>query len=140
MMLYHIEYVAEPTDADREAVLAPLRAFNQAQAGEMAYRDIAFLLKDAAGATIGGLSGKIYFNWLFVELLFVPAELRGHDVGSTLLAQAEAIAREAGCVGVWLDTFSFQAPGFYRKLGYEEFGELPDYPRGHRRYFVRKIF
>jgi ribosomal protein S18 acetylase RimI-like enzyme len=41
---------------------------------------------------------------------------------------------------VWVDTFKFQAPGFYQKLGYEVFGVLPDYPRGRRCFFLHKRF
>jgi len=54
-----------------------------------------------------------------------------------LMGQAEGRARERGCHSTWLDTFSFQARGFYEKLGYEEFGRL-DYPPGHYRHFMRK--
>ena len=52
-------------------------------------------------------------------------------------AEQEALAR--GCRGVYLDTFSFQAPGFYRKQGYTEFGELEGIPPGHSHYFFRKL-
>jgi hypothetical protein len=45
---------------------------------------------------------------------------------------------QRGCHNAWLDTFEFQARGFYESLGYECFGELPDYPKGHARYFMKK--
>ncbi len=51
-------------------------------------------------------------------------------------AENEALAR--GCHGAYLDTFSFQAPDFYQKLGYEIYGKLDDFPKGHCRYFLRK--
>ena len=51
---------------------------------------------------------------------------------------AENFARERDCIGVWLDTFDFQAPAFYRKLGYQAFGQLNDYPPGHQRLFFQK--
>ena len=62
--------------------------------------------------------------------------LRGKGIGRKLMADAEARALERGCHSAWVDTFSFQAPGFYPKLGYEVFGEL-DYPP-HKRIFLQK--
>ena len=53
------------------------------------------------------------------------------------LAEREAVSR--GCHGAWLDTFEFQARGFYERIGYECFGELPGYPRGFSRFFMKKI-
>lgn len=77
---------------------------------------------------------------MHVDLLAVPESLRGQDVGTALMQRAEAMARERGCVGAWLDTFAFQARGFYEKLGYNVFGEIPDHPVGSARYFLRKRF
>ena len=96
------------------------------------------LLKDDSGKTVGGLIGGWYYGWLFIELLFVLESLRGQDFGSKLMAEAERYARDKQFTGIWLDTFSFQARGFYEKLGYRVFGELPDYPAGHSRYFLNK--
>ena len=118
---------------------APLVTFNEAAGGHSDYRQIAVLLQDLAGGrTVGGLWGKIAYTWMFVELLFVPAELRGAGTGARLLARAEHIARAHSCVGIWLDTYSFQAPGFYLKQGYEVFGALDGGPAGPGRSFFRK--
>ncbi|MNJ78333.1 hypothetical protein D3C77_760620 [compost metagenome] len=54
------------------------------------------------------------------------------------MKMAEDLAREKGCVGIWLDTFDFQAPGFYQKLGFTEFGQLEDFPPGHKRFYFQK--
>ena len=67
----------------------------------------------------------------------VRDDLRRCGVGRELMAQAEARATERGCHSAWLDTFSFQARGFYEKLGYVEFGTL-DYPPMHKRHFMKK--
>jgi GNAT superfamily N-acetyltransferase len=130
----------EPSDADREAVLRPLLAYNQASGGASKYEPVAIMLRDTiSGDSLGGLWGKLYYDWLFVELLFVPEHLRDADYGSSLLSRAEDLARHKGCVGIWLDTHSFQAPAFYLKQGYETFGVLDDYPRGAKRFFFRKL-
>lgn len=52
------------------------------------------------------------------------------------LAEEEAVRR--GCLGAWLDTFSFQARGFYERLGYSVFGVIEGYPPGHSRFFLKK--
>jgi GNAT superfamily N-acetyltransferase len=72
---------------------------------------------------VAGLAGKIYYRWLFVELIWVAKQARGHGHGRALLSYAEEEARRHGCQHVWLDTFSFQAPGFYEKNHYSLFGE-----------------
>ena len=64
--------------------------------------------------------------------------VRGRGLGEEIMQGAEAIARARGCIGIWLDTCDFQAPGFYEKLGFEPFGTLDDTPPGRRRIFRRK--
>jgi ribosomal protein S18 acetylase RimI-like enzyme len=96
----------------------------------------ALTLRDADGALAGGLSGVMYWDWLFVAALWVDESQRGRGAGSALLAAAEAHAAAAGCHSVWLDTF--QASGFYEKLGYSVFGRLEAYPEGQTRSFLRK--
>lgn len=86
----------------------------------------------------GGLIGQILWQWLRIEILAVPERYRGQGVGSQLMALAEAIAWAHGCRRAWVDTFSFQAPRFYEKLGYQRFGELADYPPGETRSFYWK--
>jgi GNAT superfamily N-acetyltransferase len=131
-----------PTDqaeAAGEAIGQLIGAYNDAQTGltEEAL-PLALVLRDEAGAVTGGLYGRFYYGWLFVALLLVPEALRGRNLGTELMAQAEAAARARGCTGIWLDTFSFQARGFYEKLGFTMFGEIEDYPPGFSRYFFKK--
>ena len=84
-----------------------------------------------------GLAGSTYGDWLFIHDLWVRADLRRRGIGQELLRLAEARARERGCHSAWLDTFSFQAPEFYPKFGYREFGRL-DYPPDQQRIFFQK--
>jgi GNAT superfamily N-acetyltransferase len=129
-----------PSEADRDAVLAPLRAYNISRAGDPRIRPVAVLLTDEHGDHVGGLWGKCVYDWLFVELLAVPEEHRGGNYGKALMERAESIARANGCIGIWLDTYEFQARGFYERLGFEVFGTLEDHPIGQKRFFLHKRF
>ncbi|ABA75309.1 MULTISPECIES: GNAT family N-acetyltransferase [Pseudomonas] len=137
-MTLRIELSQDPTEEQRAAILAPLRAHNIAKAGPSLYEPVALLVRDDNDAILGGLYGHTFYRWLFIELLAVPEEGRGQGIGSKLMNMVEEFAREKDCVGIWLDTFDFQAPGFYKKLGYTECGEIVDYPLGHKRHFFQK--
>lgn len=128
-----------PSEADRRAVLDGLVAFNVAELGvDEAPRPFAALWRDTAGPAAGGAIGRSWGGWMFVELLHLPATLRGRGIGSQLMAAVEAEARARGCVGVYLDTFSFQARPFYERLGYTLFGTLEGMPNGHSRFWLAK--
>ncbi|MBO3269568.1 MULTISPECIES: GNAT family N-acetyltransferase [Hymenobacter] len=127
----------DPDLATRQPILAGLQEYNRQQVpGESQL--LAVLLLDEQDATIGGLWGRTYYDWLFVELLFVPEALRGQDLGARLLQEAEQAAKQRGCQHAHLDTFGFQAKDFYLKQGYTVFGQLENYPTGFTRYFLRK--
>jgi GNAT superfamily N-acetyltransferase len=117
---------------------ALLGDFNAAQAGRAIHVPLWLFARDAAGKVQGGLRGQTYWSWCVIDVLAVAEPYRHQGIGSRLLAQAEAIARERGCVGIRLDTFSFQAPAFYRRHGYVEFGRIDDHPPGHTRHWFMK--
>lgn len=127
-------------DAVQQAILVPLRAYNTSKAGTSKGRPLVVTVRDAAGAVVGGLWGSTSYDWLFTELLAVPETLRGRGIGRELMTMAHDEAIVRGCRGAWLDTFEFQARGFYEDLGYSVFGEIPQYPPGYSRYFMRKEF
>jgi len=95
---------------------------------------------DAGGRVAGGLTAHSVQRWLFIKLLGVTEEQRGRGIGQMLLAKAEEIARQRGLVGVYLDTFEFQAPRFYESLGYEECGRLPAHGGAPQRIWFAKTF
>jgi len=140
MTAARIELVLDPSAADEKAVLDGLMAFNSATAGPTGFQPVAVLLKNDAGETVGGLTGRAVYDWLFVELLHIPERFRGQGVGTRLMAEAERFARERGLCGIWLDTYHFQARGFYEKLGFTVFGTLDGHPKGGARYFLQKRF
>jgi GNAT superfamily N-acetyltransferase len=129
----------DPDPSARETILHALFALNQERAGPAHLRPLAVLLTEPTDARLlGGLWGWTAWGWLSVELLFVPERLRGRGIGSRLMRLAEEEALRRGCCGAWLDSFSFQAPAFYEKLGYSAFGSIPDYLPGQERYFMSR--
>jgi GNAT superfamily N-acetyltransferase len=123
--------------ADRRLVLDGLIAYNVAAAGPLGFHDIFVSLREE-GELSGACIGRAYWEWLYIDMLWIADGFRNHGYGKRLLDKTENEARERGCRQVFLDTFSFQAPEFYRKLGYAEFGRLSDYPPGHARIFLTK--
>ena len=137
-MTLRIERSQNPTDEERQAILLPLRSYNAAKAGVSTQEPVALLVRDESGEILGGLYGRVFYQWMYIDLLSVPEQARGQGMGTKLMQMAEDLAREKECIGIWLDTFDFQAPEFYRKLGYSELGQIADYPPGHKRFFFQK--
>ena len=135
-----IHMTDKPTRAARALLTAPLARFNEAKSGVPAnHHALAIFVSDPnTEEIVGGLWGETNFGMLYIDLFFLPESMRGAGLGRRLIAQAEQEAIRRGCHGVWLDTFSWQARGFYEKLGYSVFGTLNDYPPGHQRYFMTK--
>jgi ribosomal protein S18 acetylase RimI-like enzyme len=96
--------------------------------------------RDSAGKVQGGVRGQTYWSWCSIDVLAVAEPYRRQGIGSRLLMKSEEIARARGCVGIRLDTASFQAPDFYSRHGYTEFGRIEDYPPGHARLWFMKRF
>jgi ribosomal protein S18 acetylase RimI-like enzyme len=122
------------------ALNALLGDYNAEHLGRTTHLPLWLFARDAAGKVQGGVRGQTYWSWCSIDVLAVAEPYRRQGIGSRLLAQAEAIARERGCVGIRLDTVSFQAPAFYRRHGYVEFGRIDDYPPGHTRlWFMKRL-
>jgi GNAT superfamily N-acetyltransferase len=132
-----LSFEENPSWDDREFVDEGLGEYNAAFLRDSRYSYFGIFLRAESGAIRAGLIGHCYAGWLFVNLLWVHADLRRGGAGHRLIGDAERHALAFGCHSAWVDTFSFQAPEFYKKLGYEEFARL-DYPPGHDRIFLRK--
>jgi GNAT superfamily N-acetyltransferase len=140
--LDHSVTLAEEADPAQETVQAigqGLLAYNTASAGPEGTTPLWVIGRDPAGAVQAGLKARTFWTWLCVDWLWVAEACRLRGLGSRLLLRAETIARERGCVGAYLDTFSFQAPGFYMRHGYQEFGRIDGLPPMHARIWLRKM-
>jgi GNAT superfamily N-acetyltransferase len=115
-----------------------ISSYNEERAGDDNAHRVCFVLKSADDKVVGGVIGVVYWDWFSLDLMWMEDEYRGQGYGHRLLTMAEEEAQNRGARHVHLDTFSFQAPGFYQKHGYEVFGELQDFPAGHQRHYMRK--
>lgn len=130
-------------EADSNTVAQALWLFNRLSGPESLQtpsKPVRLFLRKLDGEILGGLLGKLYRNALFIDVLYVDASLRGFGWGEKLVSKAEQIARSENATFAHLDTFSFQAPEFYEKLGYICFGVLDDFEDGSKRYFYKKVF
>lgn len=133
-----IFYEEKPDSAFTEAIQQGINEFNQQQAGDYHYKKLCLSLRDAEQKIVGGLVGETYWEWFYIELFWISEPYRQEGYGSTILQMAEDEARSRGVKQVYLNTFSFQAPDFYEKQGYRLFAELPNFPPGHRCYYLTK--
>jgi GNAT superfamily N-acetyltransferase len=121
----------------RREIIKGLRAYNASVAGRIDHQPLTVTLRERR-AIVGGVTGETFFGWLFIALLWIAEEHRGKGFGRSLMEMVEEEARRRGASNAYVDTFSFQAPGFYEKLGYRAFGRLDDFPAGHHRLWMTK--
>ena len=131
-----VEPNADP--ADIETVVSGLLAFNTEFIGPPREEAVNIMLRDAEDRVVGGLLGTVRWRWLYIAKLWVAAPHRGRGFGAALMRSAEELAVNRRCLGLYLDTFEYQARPFYEKLGYELFGTLEGFPPGYRQYFLLK--
>ena len=120
------------------AIQRGLHTYNQERGGPYDREAVTVLARDAEEVVKGGLLGLTYWNWLFIDWLWLAADLRGKGLGGELLARAEAVARARGCTNAYTDTFSFHAPNFWLRNGWVEAGRLDGMPPGQARIWYRK--
>lgn len=120
------------------AIQRGLHSFNQEMGGPYDREPVTVLARDENEVVKGGLLGLTYWNWLFIDWLWLSREMRGKGLGTELLGRAEALARGRGCTDAYTDTFSFQAPHFWERNGWQEAGRLDGMPPGHSRIWYRK--
>jgi GNAT superfamily N-acetyltransferase len=131
------------TDAPEADELATIRRqldrYNVEACGIDDQRPVAIIVKDPTTQEVmGGLTGRTSRSVLFIDMFILPGSLRGTGLGSELLQMAEDEGRRRGCHTALLHTNTFQAPGFYKKHGWREYGIFPCDPPGCDRIFFTK--
>ncbi len=127
-----------PTEEEISFVNNALAKFNDEKVGPDNHILLNIVEYDEDQNIIGGLLGGTYWGWMHIDILWVDEKLRKQGLGTKLIHAAEAEANKRGCHHVHVDTMSWQAPEFYKKLGYKVISELNDIPDGNKKYYLIK--
>jgi GNAT superfamily N-acetyltransferase len=134
-------HITNEPNADKETrttIAQGLFDANVKVTGDGHFDPICVTARDANANVIGGVMGEAYWGWVNFSTVWVHPEHRRQGIASAMLQQAEAEAARLGYTQAYLDTFSFQSPDLYLRLGYEVFGQLDNFPAGSKRVFMRK--
>ena len=134
----HFNIPTEPDPEADEFVINQTRQYN-ADYVPNDFEPLSVHCRDDDNRIIGGLTGKTYWRYLDIEFLWVDKACRGNGIASRIIQMAEQQARKRNCRFAMLDTYEFQALGFYLKQGYEVFGKLEGYCDQYERYYLRKL-
>lgn len=135
---YTIMSVEHPEESAWGFIGNNLDDYNRQKAGDMEFQRLCYALYSPEKQIVGGVLGEVYWDWLHLDLMWLKEEVRGHGYGHRLLVAIEEEAKKRGVKNIFLDTFSFQAPDFYRQHGYHLFGDLAGFPGEHHRFFFTK--
>ncbi len=77
-----------------------------------------FVAEDDSGEIIGVITGRAYYNEVHIGDLIIDKRFRGQNIGTKLVRAVEEEYKNKGFAKITLTTFGFQAPDYYKKLGY----------------------
>lgn len=132
--------VAESRLDEVNELIAGVRRYNDEQVGPAQSVPLSVLARAEDGTLVGGVSGRTVYEHFLIEVVWVDERCRGQALGRRLMELSEQVAIARGCVAAQVDTLSFQAPGFYERLGFEVVGAIRNFPAGHDRYFLLKRY
>jgi GNAT superfamily N-acetyltransferase len=128
----------EPTPGEVQCLEDRLYEFNYAATGIMDGEWLAIFVRDEADRIVAGICGNTWGGCLEIRQFWVEEARRKQGLGTRLLGAAEQEARRRGCQHIVLMTFSFQAPEFYARHGFDVVAVVDDHPRGHKNMLLRK--
>ena len=128
----------EPTPDEVQYLEDRLYEFNSAATGITDGELLAIFVRDDKDRIVGGICGNTWGGCLEIRQLWVDEARRKQGLGTRLFVAAEQEARRRGCRQILLTTFTFQAPAFYAKHGFEVVAAVDNHPRGHQHLLLRK--
>ena len=136
----NVEVIHEENPEVLNALVAGVREHKVENMGPEETMPLSVIARDDEGKIIGGVSGRTIFKNFLIEVVWVDKQTRGTGLGRKLMQKAESEATQRGCLVSQVDTLSYQAPDFYKKLGFEVVGIIPGFPGSPERYFLMKKY
>jgi len=127
----------DPTPDDVQYLEDRIYEFNASASGIAGGEWLAFFVREQ-DRIVAGICGNTWGGTCEVRQFWVEPSQRGRGLGTQLFQAAEQEARRRGCTQIVLMTFSFQAPSFYERRGFEVLATVDDHPQGHRNLLMRK--
>jgi len=137
-MTYTIDFSANPSDQEIDAICKGLAEHAEQVMGYSSFEPFGFLAHDETGGLIAGCTGVLMFGVLYIKLLWVDDVARGKGLGQRLIQKAESFAKDKHCRYITVETFNWQAKGFYEKLGFKIEHVYDGYDADSKFYFLRK--
>lgn len=128
----------EPGEEDFRALSSGLLAQHTESGHPRKSIKFNIFLKSEAGKVWGGIICTCLWNGMEIDSLWIEESLRGQGWGRKLLEAAETEGKIRGCTFAYTNTFTWQAPEFYKKLGYVLYGRLDNFPVGNSLSYFRK--
>lgn len=128
----------EPTPDEVQYLEDRIYEFNSAATGISGGEWLAIFVRDDNDRIVAGICGNTWGGCAEIRQFWVEEARRKQGLGMRLLGAAEHEARRRGCRQMLLMTFSFQAPAFYARHGFEVVATVDDHPQGHKNMLLRK--
>ena len=107
---------------------------------DLNFEEYCFIAENDDGEIIGVITGRAYYNEVHIGDLIIDKEYRGQDIGTGLVNRVEEEFKDKGFDKITLTTFGFQAPEFYKKLGYSlEFIREDSDPKLSKYFYCKKL-
>lgn len=140
--MINIELATQPDATDLQTISQGIQDYNRGFLTEQVVTEpdtrFAVFARDTQGKVVGGIRANAFWNYCIIELLWLSEATRGSGTGTALMQATEQHAKAQGFEYIRTETVDFQAKGFYQKLGYQVYGEIPDCPKGHTSFCLLK--
>lgn len=138
MINYKITYESNPDKKDTDFLWQKITEIAIRTQGHKQHESFAFFIRDGNNQIKAGCNGFIFYGCLHVDQLWVDESLRGKRYGTALMKAAEDLGREKECLFMTVNTMSWEALDFYKKIGFEVEFERRGFDKNSTFYFLRK--